>query len=1199
MNGTAEQTKWINQTDHFIEVLQHLSQGILLIQENHAIYMNPSLEKMSGYTLHELQELEVDEALDLIFQEDRPQIKDRLEQRLQGNETNHQYQIRMICKDGRVHWVKLESTLIQVNHKPVIMTVWTDIDRQVKLDEELKKSEEQFQSIFNHSQDGIFLCDEEGKIIQWNAGMEKISSLPVDEVIGKPLWDIQYQLIPEYKKSPEVYENLKNEILKVTRTGKTDWVNTFFEEEIVNSQGIQFFMQTQPFVVKTQLGYLLGTINRDITEMVKTRKQLEEFNSELEQRVIQRTVQLEKLNQELESEIAEREEAQAALHHSRQVLSSILDHIPQRIFWKDRDLVYMGCNRAFADDWNLPDKEMIIGKNDYDLSPIEFAEKYRADDRHVLETNAPKLNYEEMQQKPDGSLLWLRTSKIPIHDVNHNISGVLTTYEDISLLKKNEAQQIALYKIAQAAQNTENLEELFRSIHEILIELMAVNNFYIALYDRKNDLIHFPYFYDQNELQPAPRKFGRGLTEYVIRTGKSFLGNAEKINLLYEEGEIDLIGAESLDWMGVPLKVNHETFGVMVTQTYTDRLRFSNVDLEMFDFVSAQIAMAIHRKRVEEEIEQQHAFLHKIIDSNPNIIIVMDREKRITLANQATAGLLGFPVIEDMIGRQIEDFNSFFEQADNSRKDDEDIFLKKKDRVISIDKFTGTSGKTHYFQTVKTPICDEYGEVQQILIVASDITERRQREMELETVSKTSAALREATNRKEMLPIILKELTGSINASGTMIAEIDPVTKEICVSLAWGAVAQYTGKIIHPNKGITPRVIATKEVYVNNISIKNDPSYYNEYLDEDFTAVCVPIAVQDVAFGALWAYGKKPFDSSEIRLIQAIANMAANAFHRSASNEQMKQRLKQLNALHQIDLAISSSHDIRSSLEVLLEQVKSELNVDAADVLVISPNAKSFHFAAGLGFKTHFIEHTHIKVGEGIAGKAGLEKRIISITELKKEEGFSRSALLAEEDFISFHAVPLIAKGEVKGILEVFSRSQRYFSREWLDFLEMLAGQAALAVDNAILFDDLQKSNQELTLAYDATIEGWSHALEIRDRETQGHAERVVDLTLQIAKRMNLAPDEMVHIRRGALLHDIGKMGIPDHILSKAGPLTDHEWEIMREHPFLAFKMLSQINFLRPALDIPFYHHEKWDGSGYPFGLQGEQIPSSFANLTI
>jgi len=313
----------------------------------------------------------------------------------------------------------------------------------------------------------------------------------------------------------------------------------------------------------------------------------------------------------------------------------------------------------------------------------------------------------------------------------------------------------------------------------------------------------------------------------------------------------------------------------------------------------------------------------------------------------------------------------------------------------------------------------------------------------------------------------------------------------------------------------------------------------------------------------------------------------------------MKQRLKQLNALHQIDLAISSSHDIRSSLEVLLEQVKSELNVDAADVLVISPNAKSFHFAAGLGFKTHFIEHTHIKVGEGIAGKAGLEKRIISITELKKEEGFSRSALLAEEDFISFHAVPLIAKGEVKGILEVFSRSQRYFSREWLDFLEMLAGQAALAVDNAILFDDLQKSNQELTLAYDATIEGWSHALEIRDRETQGHAERVVDLTLQIAKRMNLAPDEMVHIRRGALLHDIGKMGIPDHILSKAGPLTDHEWEIMREHPFLAFKMLSQINFLRPALDIPFYHHEKWDGSGYPFGLQGEQIPSSFANLTI
>jgi PAS domain S-box-containing protein len=138
---------------------------------------------------------------------------------------------------------------------------------------------------------------------------------------------------------------------------------------------------------------------------------------------------------------------------------------------------------------------------------------------------------------------------------------------------------------------------------------------------------------------------------------------------------------------------------------------------------------------------------------------------------------------------------------------------------------------------------------------------------------------------------------------------------------------------------------------------------------------------------------------------------------------------------------------------------------------------------------------------------------------------------------------------------------------------------------------DRQQLNAELTLAYDTTLEGWSRALDLRDKETEGHSQRVTEMTVDLARAMGMSESELVHVRQGALLHDIGKMGIPDSILLKPALLTEEETAIMRRHPVYAYELLSPIAYLRPALDIPYYHHEKWDGTDYPRGLHGEQIP--------
>jgi HD-GYP domain-containing protein (c-di-GMP phosphodiesterase class II) len=311
------------------------------------------------------------------------------------------------------------------------------------------------------------------------------------------------------------------------------------------------------------------------------------------------------------------------------------------------------------------------------------------------------------------------------------------------------------------------------------------------------------------------------------------------------------------------------------------------------------------------------------------------------------------------------------------------------------------------------------------------------------------------------------------------------------------------------------------------------------------------------------------------------------------AEEQSQRRYQRLIALRAIDEAISATHDLSLTLRIFLDQATMQLQVDAADILLLGQSADLLTFAAGRGFRTEQANSTSLHLGEGYAGRAALEQHMLSILDLAQVNDFGRTQLVKMEGISVYYVVPLISRGEVRGVLEIFNRSPLTPDRDWLEFLEGLAKQASIAIGDAELFDNLQRSNIQLVRAYDATITGWSHALDLRDRETEGHTQRVTELTQVLGIAFGIRGEDLVNIRRGALLHDIGKMGIPDDILLKPGPLTDVEWEIMRKHPGYANDMLSSIEYLRPALHIPYCHHEKWDGSGYPRGLRGTQIPFS------
>jgi PAS domain S-box-containing protein/putative nucleotidyltransferase with HDIG domain len=313
---------------------------------------------------------------------------------------------------------------------------------------------------------------------------------------------------------------------------------------------------------------------------------------------------------------------------------------------------------------------------------------------------------------------------------------------------------------------------------------------------------------------------------------------------------------------------------------------------------------------------------------------------------------------------------------------------------------------------------------------------------------------------------------------------------------------------------------------------------------------------------------------------------------RKQAEQRIQRQVEHLVALSSIDRLIASNFDLNLSLSQILSHVTKELGVDAADILLLNPGLQMLEFGAGQGFLTNVIRKTQVRLGEGYAGQAALERQLVQIPNLQNEpENKFRRTLMADEKFACYYGVPLISKGQVKGVLEVFHRQVLDPDAEWLDFLNTLAGQAAIAIENSTLFESLQRSNSELSLAYDATIEGWSHALDLRDKETEGHTQRVTEMTLKLARLFEISEADLVQVRWGALLHDIGKVGVPDGILHKPGPLTDEEWLVMKKHPGFAYKMLAPIRYLRLALDIPYCHHEKWNGSGYPRGLIGNQIP--------
>ncbi len=607
-------------------------------------------------------------------------------------------------------------------------------------------------------------------------------------------------------------------------------------------------------------------------------------------------------------------------------------------------------------------------------------------------------------------------------------------------------------------------------------------------------------------------------------------------------------------------------------------------------------------KKVEDELRKAEENYRSTFENAPFGIYQSTVDGRLIDVNTTLARMFGYDGPEEIMAETTDIARQFFIEP-RQRKEIIAQALKTRAYVLHEVDYRRRNGETFTANLRIRAVRDDRGQTTYLEGTIEDISQRKQAEVTLARQAEELTRLYRASGSLlSSSPFDLKKLADTIihvvlrefgPANGSVFL-VQPGSNKLERIAVAGPFAELVSRmeLTLDGRGLVPNAIRTGQS-INARDVRTEPNYVVGWEDSR-SELAIPLKIGERVIGVIDVQSAESgaFNADDERLMTIFSERAALALEHARLYAQTERRMQNLMSLRTIDTAISSSVNIDFTLGILLDQMIRQLGVHAADILIFNPHVQSLRLSAGHGFRTDSHRHIDIQLKNNLAGQVVRDRKTVILPDLTRHTDLApMTDELVREGFVAYIGIPLVAKGQVKGVLEIFQQEHLQLDQDQNNFLEMLAGQAAIAIDSVQLFENLQSSNAELMMAYDETIEGWSHAMDLRDEETEGHSQRVTELTLKLAGRLGFGPEDLIHIRRGALLHDIGKIGVPDEVLNKTTALSEEEWVSMKKHPQFAHDMLAPITYLHSALDIPYCHHEKWDGTGYPRGLRGTQIP--------
>ena len=610
--------------------------------------------------------------------------------------------------------------------------------------------------------------------------------------------------------------------------------------------------------------------------------------------------------------------------------------------------------------------------------------------------------------------------------------------------------------------------------------------------------------------------------------------------------------------------------------------------------VGTLIQLAYNRQKAINQIVQAKNQLSNLVSNLPGFVYRCQNDANWTMEylSDGVQEITGYPV-ESIIGNKVISYDAIIHPGDQKRVREEIQKAVKKKSRFQFDYRIITADKTEkwVWEQGSAVILNKGDLVLEGYI--TDITEQKLREFQIQAIIEAGEILRNTLRLTDFCPKLVKRIKEIYRADS--VALLLPTSRETITTIqfAEGSWRELTGKEIPLLECFAPKaledgnmiLIERGEPGVKLCPILNDKtSAYMTFL---------PLLIDSYQNGMLVLGRDSQFSDLELETLTAISDILVPAIERGNLLQKVEKQLRHLESLHVIDQAITSNFDIQVVNKIILDQVCKELGGNAADILVLNKATNILENVGTTGFMDPMIRSIRVPLTTSVAGKVLLENKGYYINDLDRNPLWFIRKNMQVENFKSFFAYPMAVKGETIGVMEVFLRKKFYPDRDWENFLEALATQAAVAYDSFRKYSELQRMQQNASASFRTTLETWSRSLELHDIESQGHIHRVTNETIRLARELGMDESELPNIERGALLHDIGKIGIMDEILLKKGDLTEKDWEEIKRHPQIARDLLSNVKLLEDALDIPYSHHENWDGSGYPQGLKGEQIPLS------
>ena len=818
----------------------------------------------------------------------------------------------------------------------------------------------------------------------------------------------------------------------------------------------------------------------------------------------------------------------------------------------------------------------------------------------------------------------------------NTIAGTMATaIEQLRLFETSQRrlQELTILNaVSLASTEAVNIDELIEKVTQIIGESLYPDNFGVLLLNENSDTLHPHSSYRGISRVDAPPNIslGQGISGQVAASGKPL-----RISNVRKHKDYIEVTSQVRSELCTPIMHGEKILGVINAES-VDIDAFTEDDEQLLGTIASTLAIAIEKLRLIESekkrrqeadvLREATAALTTTVNLETLFEIILDSLGKLFTYDSASIELLNQDYLEivaekylpkeyQFIGRRYIYQSKKWENKENKhwpliipdvRVDERFEKMEGTEYIrcwmgvplIARNKLIGylnlDSRKVNFYTQEHATIAQTFGNQAAIAIENVQLFKTEQiRHHESETLRQTAEAITSSLDIRQVLDAILNNLSMVIPYDSAALFLVEGDKVRITAGMGFPDNERVVGSLFSANNALLQEVWETGNPLILE-NAQSDPRF-EKWAAADHVRgwMGIPLAVRGQMIGCLTldSFKTGAYSVRDSTLAMTFAHQAAAAIENARLYERSEQQIRQLTVLRDIDSAISSSFDLRVTLDFIANHAIKELKVDAATVMLYNPDLEALHMHTQTGFSNKQLpDSTYIRIGEGLGGQVALHRKLVQIPDLSKSPE-KKTAILIEKGFKSYFGIPLIGKGLVKGVLEIYSRTEINPTSDWLNFLQTLAGQAAIAIDNVELFKNLHRSNLELTLAYDTTLAGWGKALELRDKETQGHTNRVVKLTVELARRMGVTGEDLTRIMRGTLLHDIGKMGIPDGILNKPGPLTEEEWAIMRQHPQYAHDLIQPIPFLRAALEIPYGHHERWDGSGYPLGLKGVEIP--------